>query len=101
MSGIAGIVHFDGRGIERSDLERMNESLAHRGPDGVGIWYEDFVGFGHRMLWTTPESLKEKLTFVCPARELIITADARIDNRDELAHLLALSLSVEISDSNL
>ncbi|MDD5034410.1 MAG: asparagine synthase (glutamine-hydrolyzing), partial [Methylococcaceae bacterium] len=92
---------FDGRGIERSDLERMNESLAHREPDGVGIWYEDFVGFGHRMLWTTPESLKEKLPFVCPARELIITADARIDNRDELAHLLALSLSVEISDSNL
>jgi asparagine synthase (glutamine-hydrolysing) len=37
MSGIAGII---GRvaGPNRSALRRMNDALAHRGPDGEGLW---------------------------------------------------------------
>jgi asparagine synthase (glutamine-hydrolysing) len=61
MSGIAGIYYLDGRPVERTDVERMVDSIAHRGPDGSGVWTEGSVGLGHRMLWTTPESLHEKL----------------------------------------
>jgi asparagine synthase (glutamine-hydrolysing) len=84
MSGIAGIYYLDGRPVERTDVQRMVDSIAHRGPDGSGVWTDGSVGFGHRMLWTTPESLHEKLPFTNKTGDLTITADARIDNRDEL-----------------
>jgi asparagine synthase (glutamine-hydrolysing) len=91
MSGIAGIYYLDGRPVERTDVERMVDSIAHRGPDGSGVWTDGSVGFGHRMLWTTPESLHEKLPFTNKTGDLTITADARIDNRDELIPTLNLN----------
>src|SRR5690349_10559768 len=38
MCGIAGILHFDGRPVDRGLLEAMAAALSHRGPDGTGIW---------------------------------------------------------------
>jgi len=39
MCGFAGIVSWDGRyRIERPVLEKMSARIAHRGPDGEGIW---------------------------------------------------------------
>lgn len=90
MSGIVGMYHLDQRLVGSDDLWRMVDSLAHRGADGADIWYEGSVGLGHRMLWTTPESLLEKLPLVDNQADLTITADARIDNRDELASVLDL-----------
>ena len=73
-----------------SDLERMNLTLAHRGADGSGMWCEESVGLSHRLLWTTPESLDEKLPLVSANGDYVITADARLDNRDELIAALGL-----------
>lgn len=84
MSGIVGIYYLDGRPVDPMDVQRMVDSIAHRGPDGSGVWTDGSVGFGHRMLWTTPESLHEKLPLTNKRGDLTITADARIDNRDEL-----------------
>jgi len=91
MSGIAGIYYLDGRPVERTDVERMVDSISHRGPDGSGVWTDGSVGFGHRMLWTTPESLHEKLPLTNKTGDFTITADARIDNRDELIPALNLN----------
>lgn len=88
MSGIVGIYHLDQQPVSTDDLRQMLDALTHRGPDGVDLWCQGSVGLGHRMLWTTPESLHEQLPLV--KGELIITADARIDNRDELAQVLSL-----------
>ncbi|MBW4577472.1 MAG: lasso peptide isopeptide bond-forming cyclase [Aphanothece sp. CMT-3BRIN-NPC111] len=101
MSAIAGIYYLDGRLVDRTDLERMVISLAHRGPNGSGIWCQGSVGFGHQMLWTTPESLQEKLPLVHQTGYFAITADARIDNRPELMAALSLKQQREISDSEL
>ncbi len=48
MCGIAG---FAGKG-ERPDIEAMTEAMAHRGPDGDGIWHGPSAGLwlGHRRL---------------------------------------------------
>jgi asparagine synthase (glutamine-hydrolysing) len=91
MSGIAGIYYVDGRPVERTDIQQMVDSIAHRGPDGCGVWTDGSVGFGHRMLWTTPESLHEKLPLTNKTGDLTITADARIDNRDELIPALSFN----------
>jgi asparagine synthase (glutamine-hydrolysing) len=88
MSGMMGIYYLDGRSVERQDLEKMVETLAHRGSDGADIWNHGVLGFGHRMLWTTPESLLEKLPLVKQNGDLVITSDARIDNREELVGAL-------------
>ena len=51
MCGITGL--FDTRGrrdIDRALLQRMNDSQAHRGPDGEGVHVEPGVGLGHRRL---------------------------------------------------
>jgi asparagine synthase (glutamine-hydrolysing) len=103
MSGITGVFNRDGRPVSRGDLERMGETLAHRGPDGSGAWSGGPAGLGHLMLHSTPESLNEKLPLAGFGGELVITADARIDNRDELISSLDLNSrpSQEITDSEL
>src|SRR5438067_7478537 len=90
MSAIAGIYCMDDRPVDRDDLDRMIGALARQGPDGGGLWADGCIGFGHRMLWTTPESLEECLPFARPQGDLAITCDARIDNRAELIAALAL-----------
>jgi len=50
MCGICGIYDRSGRPVDRSDLERMNATLAHRGPDGEGYYLDGEVGLGHRRL---------------------------------------------------
>src|SRR5918995_6307524 len=84
MSGIVGILYTDGRPLDRGVLDRMLESIVHRGPDGTGAWAEGPVGLGHQMLHTTPESLKDTLPVVDESGGFVLTADARIDNREEL-----------------
>lgn len=103
MSGIAGIYYLDNRIVDRADLGRMIDILAHRGPDGSNIWSEEPIGLGHRMLWTTPESLLEQLPLVNQTGDLVITADARIDNREELIAALDLTdrPAEKITDSQL
>jgi asparagine synthase (glutamine-hydrolysing) len=103
MSAIVGLFFRDGRPVDRRVLQRMGESVAHRGPDKADAWAEANVGLGHRMLWTTPESLREELPLIDKSGNLVITADARIDNRNELIASLGLSgrPHEKISDSEL
>lgn len=89
MSGIVGIYHLSKHSVKSDDLRLMVDTIAHRGSDGSDIWCDGSIGLGHRMLWTTPESLLETLPLT--KRDLTITADARIDNRDELILMLDLS----------
>jgi asparagine synthase (glutamine-hydrolysing) len=103
MSGIVGILYLDDRKVDRQKLERMVDSIAHRGPDGATIWSEGSIGFGHRMLWTTPESLLETFPLVNTTGDVVLTSDARIDNRDELIRNLDLTdrPAEKITDSQL
>lgn len=91
MSAIIGIYYRDSRPLESQPLEKMLDVLAHRGEDGVGIWKEGSIGLGNRLLWTTPESLTEQQPLVSRSGNLILTADARIDNREELISSLELT----------
>ncbi|MBC7896768.1 MAG: asparagine synthase (glutamine-hydrolyzing) [Cytophagaceae bacterium] len=52
MCGISGIVISPRSSIrlDRALAERMRDSIAHRGPDGVGLFLNDRVALGHRRL---------------------------------------------------
>lgn len=83
MSGIFGLVNLDGAPVERADIEAMRGAMAHWGPDGASTFVDGAAGFGQCLLHNTPEALHERL----PRRVgpgWLFTAEARIDNRDEL-----------------
>ena len=51
MCGIAGIFHCGTvKPVDPVRVERMCDALAHRGPDGAGVWTAPGVGLGHRRL---------------------------------------------------
>jgi asparagine synthase (glutamine-hydrolysing) len=90
MSGIAGIYNTDGSPANEAQLQSTLRSLAHRGPDGIGTWLGGTaVMLGHRMLRATPESRFERQPLATSDNQVCVTADARIDNRDELRSALA------------
>ena len=103
MSGIVGIIRKDDKPVQQAEIQQMLSAIFFRGPDGAGIWTNGAVGLGHCILRTTPESLQEKQPFSNTRDDLVISADARIDNRDELVSLLNLRSRqpLSLSDSEI
>lgn len=93
MSGIVGLYHLDGRPLDAADLARMTEVLIHRGPDGTATWHAGSVGLGHCLLHTTPESRYEALPRTNRTETMVLTVDARLDNREALIETLRLAAS--------
>ena len=51
MCGIAGIFHLEtAKPVDPERVKRMTDAIAHRGPDGSGVWTAPGVGLGHRRL---------------------------------------------------
>jgi asparagine synthase (glutamine-hydrolysing) len=75
----------------------MLDSIAHRGPDGSGVWVDGSVALGCQLLRVTPESAKETQPFIHSSGNVVVF-DGRLDNREEL--LETLRNSAEISASS-
>ncbi|MDQ1315295.1 MAG: hypothetical protein QG662_1404 [Pseudomonadota bacterium] len=84
MSGIAGIIHFDGTPVESGQLERMTAAMDYRGPDGIHHRVKGSAALGQCMLRTTPESLEETQPLVNEDDSLVLVMDGRVDNWEEL-----------------
>lgn len=87
MSGIAGIVYNDGRAVNQQLLRQMTGAIAFRGPDAQEIWSFGGAGLGHALLRTSTKYSSERQ----PAsldHQTWITADARLDAREELIEAL-------------
>ena len=51
MCGITGIFHTDvPKPVDPARVRAMIDAIAHRGPDGEGVWTAPGVGLGHRRL---------------------------------------------------
>jgi asparagine synthase (glutamine-hydrolysing) len=50
MCGICGLVSLNGAPADRGLLERMNDTLVHRGPDSDGVFVENGTGIAARRL---------------------------------------------------
>ncbi|MGK2911952.1 MAG: XrtA/PEP-CTERM system amidotransferase [Sphingobium sp.] len=51
MCGIAGIFHLEtAKPVDPARVRQMTDAIAHRGPDGAGVWTAPGVGLGHRRL---------------------------------------------------
>jgi len=83
LSAIAGIFDRKGAPVQRALLRNLTHFLAYCGPDWSDTWLDGPIGFGHAALRTTRESLNEQQPASLDG-QLWITADARLDSRDEL-----------------
>ncbi len=92
MSGICGLINLDGAPVEAGTLQKMAEAASHRGPDGIRYWRGGGAGLAHLALNLTPESHGEKQPLVGRRGDLVVVADARVDNRGELARALGRDL---------
>lgn len=54
MSAIFGIIDFAGRPLDPEWIKSMQIDLAHRGPDGQGLYREESVALGHMLLQIHP-----------------------------------------------
>jgi len=51
MCGLTGIFHFDSnRDVDKTKLNKITDTLIHRGPDGEGYFVDNNIGLGHRRL---------------------------------------------------
>lgn len=83
MSGIAGILRFDDVPVARRDLERMAGALRAHGPDRTEVMTAGAVGLAHVLMRMTPEDSFDRQPWRGPSGA-VITADLRLDNRDEI-----------------
>jgi asparagine synthase (glutamine-hydrolysing) len=88
MCGICGVINLDGQPADPDIVARMNNTIAHRGPDDAGHYVHRNVGLGHR-----------RLSIVDPARghqpmklndpPLVITYNGEIYNHQQIREELS------------
>lgn len=84
MSAICSINHLHHQPIAPELGAGLMEKLSHFPADHIGTWQQDEVFLGCHDQWITPESVGERLPRYHSEWNAAITADAIIDNREEL-----------------
>ncbi len=102
MSGICGLFNLDQSPAAADNIGAMCAMLERRAPDGTSTWRESCVALGHTQLITTPEAALEQQPVRHAESGCVITADARLDNRDEILAALAFGKDKQVvSDAEL
>jgi asparagine synthase (glutamine-hydrolysing) len=89
MSAICGIINWNGVPVETDEIRQMAHAVAHRGPDGIHFWHGAVAALGHLALNVAPESPQERQPLLAPQADLVLVADARVDNRGDLIRFLS------------
>lgn len=90
MSAIAGLLRFDRHPVSRPELERVATALRAHGPDRSHVVVNSRVGFVHVLMRMTAEDQSDYQPYRGPSGSLI-TADMRLDNRDEMLIRIGLT----------
>ncbi len=90
MSAIAGLLRFDRHPVSRPELERVANALRAHGPDRSHVVVHGSIGFVHVLMRMTVEDQSDYQPYRGPSGSLI-TADMRLDNRDEMLIRIGLT----------
>jgi asparagine synthase (glutamine-hydrolysing) len=99
MSAIAGVLRFDGGAVSRHDLERVANALRRHGPNRSAIVAGESVGLVHALMRMTPQDQFDRQPWEGASGSLI-TADLRLDNRDDWLDRLGVTLPAAASWSD-
>ncbi len=84
MCGIAGIVNLNGELVSEAHLEKMSAFMKERGPDNLGMWVNENVGFSHRRLSIIDLSVNGHQPMLDRENTIVITFNGEIYNFPEL-----------------
>src|SRR6185437_8842250 len=84
MCGVAGIFHVDCAPVSPVHLKNMAGALAHRGPDGEGLFIDGALGLGHRRLAIIDLTPSGQQPMQTPDGRFIISYNGEIYNFREL-----------------
>jgi asparagine synthase (glutamine-hydrolysing) len=84
MCGICGIFHLDGDPVSPLEIRRMSDAIAHRGPDGDGLYVDCMIGFGHRRLAIIDLSAAGHQPMMSADGRHILTYNGEVFNFQEL-----------------
>lgn len=103
MSAIWGVINTDQKSIPVGLHKSMVDSLDIYKLDLINFWDKNNTYLGCGLQYITPESLHEVLPYYDEDKKIALTADAIIDNREELFDLLNISIDArkKITDSEL
>ncbi|EZP83295.1 Asparagine synthetase [Novosphingobium resinovorum] len=88
MCGIAGIYHLETpKPVDRARVEAMCDAIAHRGPDGQGVWTAPGVALGHRRL-SIIDLAGSPQPMASPDGRAMLVFNGEIYNYRELRHEL-------------
>ncbi len=102
MTAIAGLWRLDGRPDAADGCERMLGALRMYGADATAAWSDGDIALGRCLKRVLPEDRFDRQPLTGESG-VVLVADARVDNRDELARALGLSAERlgELSDADL
>jgi asparagine synthase (glutamine-hydrolysing) len=84
MCGLCGILTLNGNVSSAEFLRRMTDALAHRGPDGEGLWLEGPCGLGHRRLAIIDRTSRAQQPMMDPSGRYVIAYNGEVYNFDAL-----------------
>jgi asparagine synthase (glutamine-hydrolysing) len=93
MSAIAGIIHLKKEPVPFEYGRNIMKGLEKFPADDIQVWHKHNAFIGNHAQWITPESVGEQQPFYDSERQCVITADAIIDNREELFEKLQVERS--------
>jgi asparagine synthase (glutamine-hydrolysing) len=90
MTAIAGLWRFDGRPDVADQCARMLRALEMYGPHGTAHWDGRFVALGRSLYRRLPEDRFDRQPLEGAGGRVVLVADVRLDNRDDLLATLAI-----------
>ena len=88
MCGIVGAFHSKGRLPDPETFLRCVQRLRLRGPDGTGVWSDEFVRLGHRRLAVVELSAAGHQPMKSSDERFVVTFNGEIYNHAELRRQL-------------
>ncbi|TDL31810.1 asparagine synthetase B [Jeotgalibacillus sp. S-D1] len=103
MSAIAGLININQEPVSVEYGQAMMAALAYFPFDDQQIYCQNHLFMGCHLQWVTEESVGERLPYYDYHKQLVITADAIIDNREDLCDLFQVKKQDRkgLSDSQL
>jgi len=93
MSAIGGIIHLEGKPVDRATMDRMLSALTPYGQDAQNQIHLGQSAFLRTLLRTTPEDSLDQQPLHHRESNSVLMFDGRIDNRKELAEALRIKAS--------
>ncbi len=100
MCGILGIFNLDAKAVDTKILSLMGKKIAHRGPDGEGMYLDGNIGMVHKRLSILDPSSKGKQPMLSKNGKWVVVFNGCIYNFKELRSELKLKGHQFNSDSD-